>query len=203
MLVPPFPGFTAPKPGFKFSFFQLLGCPNQRKTKGQQLKGKIVSALFSHFLALFHTVFTLFQSFSEFFLEDFFLELRGFTTVLVQRDEKRIKDNKKKKTKSFCTLVVARLSSSHQISPGLSLGQTRFVPGTIPGTKGGTESLCENSLCAFFARYFPGFTAPTPGFKFFCFFSSWGVQIWNSWVLAPATFGAPHLARTHPEPIFG
>ena len=39
------------------------------------------------------------------------------------------------------------------ISPGLSLGQTRFVPGTIPGTKGGTESLGEKSLCAFFARY--------------------------------------------------
>ena len=29
---------------------------------------------------------------------------------------------------------------------------TGFVPGTIPGTKGGTESLCEKSLCAFFAR---------------------------------------------------
>ena len=42
----------------------------------------------------------------------FFLELRGFTTVFVQRDEKIIKDNKKKKTKPFCTPVVARLSSS-------------------------------------------------------------------------------------------
>ena len=37
---------------------------------------------------------------------------------------------------------------------------TGFVPGTNPvcptdnpGTKGGTESLCEKSLCAFFARY--------------------------------------------------
>ena len=37
---------------------------NQRETKGQQLKGKIVSALFSHFSALFHTS-------SEFFLRDF------------------------------------------------------------------------------------------------------------------------------------
>ena len=57
---------------------------NQRKTKGQQLKGKIVSALFHtfwHFSTLFHT----FQSFSEFYLQDFFLELRGFTAVLVQR----------------------------------------------------------------------------------------------------------------------
>ena len=59
-----------------------------------------------HFLALFHT-------FSHFFLQNFFLELRGFTTVLVQRDEKRKKEINKKKTKPFCTLVVARLSSSY------------------------------------------------------------------------------------------
>ena len=32
--------------------------------------------------------------------------------TLVQRDEKRITENKKKKTKPFCTLVVVRLSSS-------------------------------------------------------------------------------------------
>ena len=38
----------------------------------------------------------------------------------------------------------------HRVCP--FLGQTGFVPGTIPGTKGGTESLCEKSLCAFFAR---------------------------------------------------
>ena len=76
----------------------------QRKTKGQQLKVKIVSALFHpfwHFSTHFHT-------FSEFFLQDDFLELRGFTTVLLQRDEKIIKKNKKKKAKPFCTLVVAR-----------------------------------------------------------------------------------------------
>ena len=67
---------------------------NQRKSKGQQLKGKIVSALFHtfwHFSTHYH------QSFSEFFLQDFFLELRVLTTVFVQRDEKRIKDNKKKR----------------------------------------------------------------------------------------------------------
>ena len=55
----------------------------------------------------------------------------------------------------------------HRVCPwdksGENLGQTRvfslfytvearFVPGTNPGTKGGTESLCEKSLCAFFAR---------------------------------------------------
>ena len=69
---------------FSSTFWRLTtGIPesrkNQRKTKGQQLKGKIVSALFGTFP---HT-FTLFQSFSEFFLQDIFLELRGFPTVLV------------------------------------------------------------------------------------------------------------------------
>ena len=49
-----------------------------------------------------------------------------------------------------------QLHSGSPISPGLSLGQTRFVLGTVPGTKGGTESLCEKSLCAFFARYLQG-----------------------------------------------
>ena len=38
----------------------------QRKTKGQQLKGKIVSALFSHFLALFHTFSHFFRGFQNF-----------------------------------------------------------------------------------------------------------------------------------------
>ena len=40
-----------------------------------------------------------------------------------------------------------------QWKPSLSQGQTQFVPGTIPGTKGGIESLCVKTLCAFFARY--------------------------------------------------
>ena len=51
------------------------------------------------------------------FLEDFLLEFRGFTAVIGQRDEKRTKENKKKKTKPFCTLVVARLSSSDLCHP--------------------------------------------------------------------------------------
>ena len=100
---------------WKRELSEFLAASYQRKTKGQQLKGKIVSALFHtfwHFSTHFHTFF---QSFSEFFLQDFFLELRSFTTVSVQRDEKRIKENKKKKTKPFCTLVVARLSCSDLI----------------------------------------------------------------------------------------
>ena len=36
--------------------------------------------------------------------------------------------------------------------PSLSEGQTQFVSGAIPGTKGGRKSLCVQSLCAFFAR---------------------------------------------------
>ena len=47
------------------------------------------------------------------------------------------------------------LHSGSPANPGLSLGQTQFVPGTIPGTKGGTESLCEKSLCAFFGCEIP------------------------------------------------
>ena len=70
----------------------------QRLTKGQQPKGKIVSALFHTF---WHVSTHFHHTFSEFFLQDFFLELRDFTTVLVQRDEKRIKENKKKRPNHF------------------------------------------------------------------------------------------------------
>ena len=79
------------------ALFPVVSNYTQRKTKDQQLKGKIVSALFHtfwHFPTHFHT-------FSEFFLQDFFLELRGFTTVLAQRDEKRIKEIKKKRPNHF------------------------------------------------------------------------------------------------------
>ena len=71
-------------------------------------KGKIASALFHTFLQFS----TLFHTFSHFFFQDFFLGFGGFTTVLAQSDEKRPKENKKEKTRPFCTLVVARLSSS-------------------------------------------------------------------------------------------
>ena len=76
---------------------------NQRKTKGQQLKGKIVSEFF-----------TLFHNFSHFFI----IFLPGLSPskqrVLAQGEQKRRKDNKKKRANRFCTLVVARLSSSYK-----------------------------------------------------------------------------------------
>ena len=51
--------------GLADSFFQ-------RKTKGQQLKGKIVSEFFTFFHELFRT-------FSEFFPQDFPLQKKGFS----------------------------------------------------------------------------------------------------------------------------
>ena len=71
----------------------------QRKTKGQQLKGKIDSALFRTFFTLSHPFFTLFP-------HDLFLKIKAFL--------KRAKENNKKKTKPFCMLAVARLSSSDE-----------------------------------------------------------------------------------------
>ena len=63
-----------------------------------------------HFSTHFHTSF---QSFSEHFLLDFFLELRGFTTVLVLRNERRIKERKKREKDQTishvsCTFVLLR-----------------------------------------------------------------------------------------------
>ena len=102
----------------------------------EKLKGNNWRAKSSrHFFTLFGTfphIFTLLQSFSEFFLQDFFFELRGLSTVSVQRDEKRIKDNKKKKTKPFCTLVVARLSSANKNKHNPSYRRS-FRPWTFQG----------------------------------------------------------------------
>ena len=109
----------------------------------------------------FHT-FSHFQSFSELIIQDF-LELRGFTTVLVQRDEKKIKE---KKNKPFCTLVVARLSSSDSAPP-----KTCFAP-VQPHVALMQEALCSlgpkdllhplittfanySSSCNFAAEWFP------------------------------------------------
>ena len=69
-----------------------------KKTKRQQLKGKTISALFHTFF----TFFTLFHTFSKFSSRTFLKKLRLF-----------IEENIKKRTKPFCTLVVARLSSSN------------------------------------------------------------------------------------------
>ena len=92
---------------------RFFGTFIRRKLKRATTKGQ-------NRCTLFHTFRHFSTPFSRFFLQDFFLELRGFTSVLVQRDEKRIKDNKKKKTKPFCTLVVARLSSSYLCRAGAS-----------------------------------------------------------------------------------
>ena len=75
-------------------WFQVLGPSEglclrfQRKTKGQQLKGKIVSEFFT-----LSQLFTLFQNFPQ--------------------ENKREKYNKRNRTNRCCTLVVARLSSSY------------------------------------------------------------------------------------------
>ena len=80
---------------------QALDGPILReKTKGQQLKGKIVSE-FSHFF----TIFTLFHNFS---LGTFPFKTKGFSS---RRTEEK-NNNKKNRTNRCCTLVVARLSSS-------------------------------------------------------------------------------------------
>ena len=87
----------------------------KEKLKGDNQRAKS-SWHFFRFFGTFRHIFTLFQSFSESFLQDFFLELKGFYyCFIVRRDDKRPKENKKKKTKPFCTLVVARLSSSEKI----------------------------------------------------------------------------------------
>ena len=111
------------------------------------IKGKIVSALFRT-LALCRTFSHSFQSFSEFFLQDFFLELSFFFfTVLVRRDEKRITEKKKKKTKPFCTLVVARLSSSEHCYTYLAIGGSNLIWDTqTPALRGFAE--CYGLECA-------------------------------------------------------
>ena len=73
----------------------------QRKTKGQQLKGKIVSECFT----LFHQISHLFIIFPPWLSP-------SKQRVLAQGEQKRRKDNKKNRTNRCCTLVVARLSSS-------------------------------------------------------------------------------------------
>ena len=60
---------------------------NQRKIKGQQLKGKIVSEFFT-LVRTFFTLFTLFQNFSP---QDFPLQNKGFQLNENKREEKIIK----------------------------------------------------------------------------------------------------------------
>ena len=95
-----------------------LAAKFREKTKGQQLKGKIVSH--------FHTFCTLFQNFSP-------RASPSKQRVLAQGEQKRRKQNKKNRTKRCCTLVVARLSSSfknlpHKLSKFWNLSQTQIFP---------------------------------------------------------------------------
>ena len=100
-------GKTPPPPHFQ-SYYSLrtkgILSPDflQGKTKGQQLKGKIVSNVL-------HT----FRTFSHFFR----IFPPGLSPskqrVLAQWEQKRRKDNKKNWTNRCCTLVVARLASSN------------------------------------------------------------------------------------------
>ena len=86
---------------------------NQRRTKGQQLNGKLVSALFHsfwHFSTHFHT----FSEFFRAFPPGLSLSIRGVCYCFSSKRLKRIEENKQTKTKPFCALVVARLSSSEQ-----------------------------------------------------------------------------------------
>ena len=55
----------------RLAWGMLVISETQRKTKGQQLKGKIVSALFSHFFHTFLTFFTLLHTFSHFVPQGF------------------------------------------------------------------------------------------------------------------------------------
>ena len=77
-----------------------LLCNSEKKTKGQQLKGKIVSELFTplHSFAHFFRIFSPGLSPSK-------------QRALAQGEQKRGKDNKNNRTNRCCTLVVARLSS--------------------------------------------------------------------------------------------
>ena len=75
----------------------------QGKTKGQQLKRKIVSYFFTLFRAFWHFLIIFPPGLSP-----------SKQRVLAQGEHKRRKDNKKNWTNRFCTLVVARLSSSKE-----------------------------------------------------------------------------------------
>ena len=141
----------------------------QRKTKGQQLQGKVVSALFHtfwHFSAHFHT-FRVFQNFPP----GLFRRIKGFRYCCSsKRRQEKIKESKKKKSKPFCTLVVARLSSSKIIDllMGLPRG-TVFHHGGVPENSPLTLMGCFPSLMGRFptlmGRFPDCLTQRAPGLK--------------------------------------
>ena len=84
---------------------------------------------------LFHT----FSHFFTFFPPGPFLKIKPFL--------KRIKENQKKKTKPFCTLVVARLSSSKYRHVCTYLILRRVSPLTLRGGCGAELLKFPQSLC--------------------------------------------------------
>ena len=110
----------------------------------EKLKGKIVSALF-HTVWHFSTHFHAFSEFFQNFPSRTFLRFQGFYCCF---SLKRTKKDKKKSIKPFCTLAVARLSSSdlnwlksgssrksrHGFQVGEKSVSTHFSPIFVPQT---------------------------------------------------------------------
>ena len=120
--------------------FEIIWCIQRKKLKVQQLKGKIVSALFhtlstfSHFPHFLHTFSTLFPHIFTLFPPGLPLKIK---TSL-----KRIKENNKKNTKASCTLVVARLSSSN-VCTGV---RSHYLKAFLGNSIFALEPLPEDSL---------------------------------------------------------
>ena len=96
----------------------VLRLLHQRKTKEQQLKGKIVSALFHtfwHFSTLFHTL----SEFFRIFPPGLFLRIKGFYCCFSSKIIKRIKEYKKKKDQTIF-LSSSDFSLNQDIQPHYS-----------------------------------------------------------------------------------
>ena len=103
----------------------------QRKTKGQQLKSKIVSE-FSHLSTIFHT-------FAYFFPQDFPLQSKGFGSRRTKENKRESKEQDKSMSHvSCCTFVLLLYLSNlcgimHKIRPGRP-GCPGDSPPTVPDT---------------------------------------------------------------------
>ena len=109
---------------------------NQRRTKGQQPKDRIVSVLSWHFfMALFHT----FHTFSELFRifpPGLFLRIKGFYCKATKRDQKRIKIKDPTILHvSCCTFVLLRENRGFAKGWFPKGRFWRMFPGTKTGTR--------------------------------------------------------------------